>query len=95
LSVFHGRFFLNYYPKVNWAGRKEIQQVVKQAKTIVERDARLRKAPDTYAKASASTTPKGQVFMATDALESMEQKVIFGNNYYTGSLLLHIQKSNL
>ncbi|MCW3126837.1 MAG: hypothetical protein JWO03_2495 [Bacteroidetes bacterium] len=27
-------------------------------------------------------TPKGQVFMATDALESMEQKLTFGNNQY-------------
>jgi PhnB protein len=29
------------------------------------------------------TTPNGLVFMATDALESMEQKLIFGNNAYT------------
>jgi PhnB protein len=28
------------------------------------------------------TTPKGHVFMATDALASMEQKITFGNNYY-------------
>jgi len=28
------------------------------------------------------TTPKGLVLMATDALESMEQKIIFGNNNY-------------
>jgi PhnB protein len=28
------------------------------------------------------TTPKGFVFMATDALESMGQKLNFGNNYY-------------
>jgi PhnB protein len=27
-------------------------------------------------------TPKGYVFMATDALESMEQKLVFGNNYH-------------
>jgi PhnB protein len=27
-------------------------------------------------------TPGGQVFMATDALESMGQKLQFGNNYY-------------
>lgn len=27
-------------------------------------------------------TPEGLIFMATDALESMEQKVIFGNNNY-------------
>ena len=29
------------------------------------------------------TTPKGLVLMATDALESMEQKIIFGNNIIT------------
>jgi PhnB protein len=29
------------------------------------------------------TTPSGQIFMATDALESMEQKLVFGNNYHT------------
>ncbi|MCW3071304.1 MAG: hypothetical protein JWO44_1194 [Bacteroidetes bacterium] len=34
------------------------------------------------------TTPKGHVFMATDALDSMEQKVIFGNNYH---ILLHTE----
>ncbi len=28
------------------------------------------------------TTPKGHVFMATDALQSMEQKLTFGNNYH-------------
>lgn len=28
------------------------------------------------------TIPGGQVFMATDALESMEQKITFGNNYH-------------
>lgn len=28
------------------------------------------------------TTPKGHVFMATDALESMGQKLTFGNNYH-------------
>jgi len=28
------------------------------------------------------STPKGYVFMATDALESMEQKLLFGNNYH-------------
>ncbi len=28
------------------------------------------------------TTPQGHVFMATDVLESMEQKLNFGNNYY-------------
>jgi len=28
-------------------------------------------------------TPGGQIFMATDALESMGQKLQFGNNYYT------------
>ena len=28
------------------------------------------------------TTPKGHLFMATDVLESMEQKVIAGNNHY-------------
>jgi len=26
--------------------------------------------------------PKGQIFMATDALESMEQKLTFGNSYH-------------
>jgi len=31
----------------------------------------------------ALTTPKGQVFMATDALESMDHKLSFGNNSYT------------
>ena len=34
------------------------------------------------------TTPKGNVFMATDALESMEQKLIFGNNYH---ILIHTE----
>jgi PhnB protein len=29
------------------------------------------------------TTPKGHIFMATDALESMEQKLVFGNNSHT------------
>jgi PhnB protein len=29
------------------------------------------------------TTPKGHIFMATDALESMDQKIIFGNNCHT------------
>lgn len=28
------------------------------------------------------TTPSGHVLMATDALESMEQKLVFGNNYH-------------
>ncbi len=28
------------------------------------------------------TTPSGHVFMATDVLKSMEQKVVFGNNSY-------------
>ncbi|MCW3121205.1 MAG: hypothetical protein JWQ38_697 [Flavipsychrobacter sp.] len=28
------------------------------------------------------TTPKGHLFMATDVLDSMEQKVVFGNNCY-------------
>jgi PhnB protein len=28
------------------------------------------------------TTPKGHVFMATDALESMGQKLTFGDNYH-------------
>lgn len=28
------------------------------------------------------TTPSGQVFMATDLLESMEQKIVLGNNHY-------------
>jgi PhnB protein len=31
----------------------------------------------------ALTTPKGQIFMATDALESMDHKLSFGNNSYT------------
>ena len=34
------------------------------------------------------TTPKGLVFMATDALESMEQKVIFGNNCH---IIIHTE----
>jgi len=34
-------------------------------------------------------TPKGHVFMATDALDSMEQKLIFGNNYH-----INIQTEN-
>jgi PhnB protein len=33
-------------------------------------------------------TPKGQIFMATDALESMEQKLTFGNNYH---ILIHTE----
>src|SRR5579872_1354719 len=31
----------------------------------------------------ALTTPKGHMFMATDALESMDHKLSFGNNSYT------------
>jgi PhnB protein len=33
-------------------------------------------------------TPKGHLFMATDALESMEQKLTFGNNYH---ILIHTE----
>ena len=34
------------------------------------------------------TTPNGQLFMATDALESMEQRVVFGNNYH---IIIHAE----
>jgi PhnB protein len=33
-------------------------------------------------------TPKGHVFMATDTLDSMEQKLTFGNNYH---ILIHTE----
>jgi PhnB protein len=36
-------------------------------------------------------TPKGAVFMATDALESMGQNLTFGNNYY---ILIHSESES-
>jgi len=36
-------------------------------------------------------TPKGQIFMATDALESMEQKVVFGNNCH---VIIHTENES-
>ena len=36
-------------------------------------------------------TPKGHVFMATDALDSMEQKLTFGNNYH---ILIHTESES-